>query len=322
MENKITFDYSKAVNVVREEEVAAMEKMVETAKEVLVSRTGLGNDFLGWIDLPVNYDKEEFDRIKKAADKIKNDSDVLLVIGIGGSYLGARAAIDFLGHPFYNNLRKEDRKTPEIYYVGNNISGAYVKGLVDVIGDRDFSINVISKSGTTTEPAIAFRIFKEMIEEKYNAKADSQGIGKFQNGVPRGNIACELLVKLKKQSGCIHIHIKRHNGKSPSEKCKKAHQSRLHPAPQHMPMLLRLIGNDKIRLTDMRHIHTLFLILDRLHQLQGRYHIAPRLTVRNGEYLSHPVPVQYTGTAGGKLCHILQVDLRLMYLHIFLCLHI
>ena len=153
MENKITFDYSKAVNVVREEEVAAMEKMVETAKEVLVSRTGLGNDFLGWIDLPVNYDKEEFDRIKKAADKIKNDSDVLLVIGIGGSYLGARAAIDFLGHPFYNNLRKEDRKTPEIYYVGNNISGAYVKGLAEVIGDRDFSINVISKSGKTTEPA-------------------------------------------------------------------------------------------------------------------------------------------------------------------------
>ena len=176
MENKITFDYSKAVNVVREEEVAAMEKMVETAKEVLVSRTGLGNDFLGWIDLPVNYDKEEFDRIKKAADKIKNDSDVLLVIGIGGSYLGARAAIDFLGHPFYNNLRKEDRKTPEIYYVGNNISGAYVKGLAEVIGDRDFSINVISKSGTTTEPAIAFRIFKEMLEKKYGKEEAAKRI--------------------------------------------------------------------------------------------------------------------------------------------------
>lgn len=176
MENKITFDYSKAINVVREEEVAAMEKMVETAKEVLVSRTGLGNDFLGWIDLPIDYDKEEFDRIKKAADKIKNDSDVLLVIGIGGSYLGARAAIDFLGHPFYNNLKKEDRKTPEIYYVGNNISGAYVKGLAEVIGDRDFSINVISKSGTTTEPAIAFRIFKEMIEEKYGKEEAAKRI--------------------------------------------------------------------------------------------------------------------------------------------------
>ena len=161
MENKVTFDYSKATEVVRPEEVAAMKKMTETAKEVLVSKTGLGNDFLGWIDLPVDYDKEEFDRIKKAAKKIQEDSEVLLVIGIGGSYLGARAAIDFLNHPFYNNLSKDNRKTPEIYYVGNNISGAYVKGLAEVVGDRDFSINVISKSGTTTEPAIAFRYFKE-----------------------------------------------------------------------------------------------------------------------------------------------------------------
>ena len=176
MGNKVTFDYSKAANVVGAEEVAAMEKMVETAKEVLVSRTGLGNDFLGWIDLPVNYDKEEFDRIKKAADKIQKDSDVLLVIGIGGSYLGARAAIDFLNHPFYNNLSKENRKTPEIYYVGNNISGAYVKGLAEVIGDRDFSINVISKSGTTTEPAIAFRVFKEMMEEKYGKEEAAKRI--------------------------------------------------------------------------------------------------------------------------------------------------
>ncbi|WP_242980492.1 glucose-6-phosphate isomerase [Blautia argi] len=176
MENKVTFDYSKAVNVVGTEEVAAMEKMVEAAKEVLVSKSGLGNDFLGWIDLPVDYDKEEFERIKKAAEKIQKDSDVLLVIGIGGSYLGARAAIDFLNHPFYNNLSKENRKTPEIYYVGNNISGAYVKGLAEVIGDRDFSINVISKSGTTTEPAIAFRVFKEMIEEKYGKEEAAKRI--------------------------------------------------------------------------------------------------------------------------------------------------
>ena len=167
MGNKVTFDYSKAANVIREEEVAAMKTMAEAAKEVLVSKTGLGNDFLGWINLPVDYDKEEFDRIKKAAKKIQEDSEVLLVIGIGGSYLGARAAIDFLNHPFYNNLTKENRKTPEIYYVGNNISGAYVKGLADVVGDRDFSINVISKSGTTTEPAIAFRFFKEKMEAKY-----------------------------------------------------------------------------------------------------------------------------------------------------------
>ena len=176
MENKVTFDYSKAAEVVRPEEVAAMKKMTETAKEVLVSKTGLGNDFLGWIDLPVDYDKEEFDRIKKAAKKIQEDSEVLLVIGIGGSYLGARAAIDFLNHPFYNNLSKDNRKTPEIYYVGNNISGAYVKGLAEVVGDRDFSINVISKSGTTTEPAIAFRYFKEKMEAKYGKEEAAKRI--------------------------------------------------------------------------------------------------------------------------------------------------
>ena len=122
---------------------------------------------MGWIDLPVDYDKEEFDRIKKAAEKIRNDSDVLLVIGIGGSYLGARAAIEFLGHNFFNMVSKKIRKAPEIYFVGNNLSSTYIKGLMDVIGDRDFSINMISKSGTTTEPAVAFRVFKEMLESKY-----------------------------------------------------------------------------------------------------------------------------------------------------------
>ena len=123
-------------------------------------RQGAGNDFLGWIDLPVDYDKEEFARIKKAAEKIREDSDVLLVIGIGGSYLGARAAIEFLGHSFANVVSKEIRKSPEIYYVGNSISTTYIKDLMDVVGDRDFSINMISKSGTTTEPAIAFRVLK------------------------------------------------------------------------------------------------------------------------------------------------------------------
>ena len=124
-------------------------------------------DFLGWIDLPVAYDKEEFARIKKAAEKIKSDSEVLLVIGIGGSYLGARAAIEFLRHSFYNMVPQSVRKTPEIYFVGNSISSTYVTHLMDVIGDRDFSVNIISKSGTTTEPAIAFRVFKEMLEKKY-----------------------------------------------------------------------------------------------------------------------------------------------------------
>ncbi len=165
--SQITLDYSKASNVVAESEVQLMKKITLDAKDVLVSKSGAGNDFLGWIDLPVNYDKDEFARILKAADKIKNDSEVLLVIGIGGSYLGARAAIDFLRHSFYNNVSKEVRKTPEIYFVGNIISTKYMKHLVYVIGDRDFSINIISKSGTTTEPAIAFRVFKKMLEEKY-----------------------------------------------------------------------------------------------------------------------------------------------------------
>ena len=159
MSSKVTFDYSKATSFVSENEVDLMKKITMDAKETLVSKTGAGNDFLGWIDLPVAYDKEEFARIKKAAAKIQSDSEVLLVIGIGGSYLGARAAIEFLRHSFYNMIPKEVRKTPEIYFVGNSISSTYIKHLMDVIGDRDFSINMISKSGTTTEPAIAFRVF-------------------------------------------------------------------------------------------------------------------------------------------------------------------
>ncbi|MCM1106924.1 MAG: glucose-6-phosphate isomerase [Blautia sp.] len=173
--SKVTFDYSKA-DVVSREEISYMEKLVADAKEQLVSKTGAGNDFLGWIDLPVDYDKDEFARIKKAAAKIQSDSEVLVVIGIGGSYLGARAAIEFLRHGFYNNLPKEVRGTPEIYYAGNSISSTYLKGLVDVIGDRDFSVNIISKSGTTTEPAIAFRVFKEMLEKKYGKEGAASRI--------------------------------------------------------------------------------------------------------------------------------------------------
>lgn len=165
--DKLVFDYSKAKGFISEEEVENMKKLTLDAKEILLSREGAGNDFLGWIDLPVDYDKEEFDRIKKAAAKIREDSDVLLVIGIGGSYLGARAANEFLNHSFYNNLSKEARKAPEIYYVGNSISSTYLKDLCDLLEGKDFSVNIISKSGTTTEPAIAFRIFKEMMEKKY-----------------------------------------------------------------------------------------------------------------------------------------------------------
>ena len=164
---KVTFDYSKAAPFIGAEEVKFMETQATAVKDMLVGKKGAGNDFLGWIDLPVNYDKDEFARIQKAAAKIQSDSEVLLVIGIGGSYLGARAAIEFLRHSFYNMVSKEVRKTPEIYFVGNSISTRYMVHLMDVIGDRDFSVNVISKSGTTTEPAIAFRVFKKMLEDKY-----------------------------------------------------------------------------------------------------------------------------------------------------------
>ncbi len=163
----VSFDYSKASSFIADHEMENIKKQVLDAKELLVSRKGPGNDFLGWIDQPVAYDKEEFDRIKKAAAKIQSDSDILLVVGIGGSYLGARAAIEFLRHSFYNVVDKSVRKTPEIYFVGNSISSTYLKHLIQVIGDRDFSINMISKSGTTTEPAIAFRILKKLAEEKY-----------------------------------------------------------------------------------------------------------------------------------------------------------
>ena len=174
--SKITLDYFKAERFVSAEEVKNMKVQVEAAKKVLLDRSGAGNDFLGWIDLPVDYDKEEFARIQKAAEKIRNDSEVLLVIGIGGSYLGARAAIEFLRHSFYNMIPKEKRGTPEIYFVGNSISTRYISHLIDVIGDRDFSINMISKSGTTTEPAIAFRVFKEMLEKKYGKEEAAKRI--------------------------------------------------------------------------------------------------------------------------------------------------
>lgn len=163
----IQFDYSKAASFIKDHELEYLQSQVSAAHKDLHEGTGPGNDFLGWIDLPVNYDKEEFSRIKKAAEKIKSDSDVLVVIGIGGSYLGARAAIDFLHHTFFNELSKEDRKAPQILFAGNSISSTYLADVIDLIGDRDFSVNVISKSGTTTEPAIAFRVFKELLVNKY-----------------------------------------------------------------------------------------------------------------------------------------------------------
>ncbi len=163
--SNISFDYSKAM--IDCKEIDNLIEQVKIAHNMLHDKTGAGNDFLGWIDYPLNYDKNEFDRIKIAADKIKSNSQVLIVIGIGGSYLGARAAIEALGHSFYNLLPQSKRSTPEIYFAGNNLSSTYLKHLLDVIEGKDISINVISKSGTTTEPAIAFRILKEYLENKY-----------------------------------------------------------------------------------------------------------------------------------------------------------
>ncbi|MBR5348302.1 MAG: glucose-6-phosphate isomerase [Lachnospiraceae bacterium] len=174
--SKVSFDYSKTAGVISAKEIENMKPIIETAKATLVNKSGAGSDFLGWIDLPVNYDKEEFARIQAAAAKIASDSEVLIVIGIGGSYLGARAAIEFLSNSFYNNQPKSERKTPEIYYAGNSISGTYLKHLCKLVEGRDFSVNVISKSGTTTEPAIAFRIFKKMLEDRYGKEGAAKRI--------------------------------------------------------------------------------------------------------------------------------------------------
>lgn len=145
-------------------ELDAVRAQITAAHQLLTTKSGLGNDFLGWVDLPVNYDKEEFERIKAAAKRIKEKADILIVIGIGGSYLGARAAIELLKSPYYNNLKKD---TPDIYFVGNNISPTYLNEILSICEGRDICVNVISKSGTTTEPALAFRIFKKLLEDKY-----------------------------------------------------------------------------------------------------------------------------------------------------------
>lgn len=170
MNKGLSLDLSKVMPYADFSEIEKMEAMVKCAHETVHEGTGAGNDFLGWLDLPVNYDKAEFDRIKKAAEKIKSDSDVLVVIGIGGSYLGARAAIEMLTNHFHNVLDNSKRKAPQVFFVGNNISSTYVADLLEAIEGKDISVNVISKSGTTTEPAIAFRIFKDYMEKKYGVE--------------------------------------------------------------------------------------------------------------------------------------------------------
>jgi len=169
---KITLDYSNALNFIRQEEINLMQKKISLCHRMLHEKTGAGRDFLGWVDLPENYDKEEFERVKAAADRIKQQSDVLVVIGIGGSYLGARAALEMLNPPFSNELSGRTK----VYFAGHNMSSSYLKGLLDVLEGKDISVNVISKSGTTTEPAIAFRVFKEYMEEKYGREEASKRI--------------------------------------------------------------------------------------------------------------------------------------------------
>ena len=174
--SNIRFDYSKALPFVGQHEIDNMAEYVKEAHNMLHNKTGAGNDFLGWVNLPTDYDKEEFARIKKAAEKIRSDSDVLVVIGIGGSYLGARAAVEMLQHSFYNALDKDKRKGPAIFFAGNNISSTYMADLLETVEGKDISVNVISKSGTTTEPAIAFRIFKDLLEKKYGKEGAKERI--------------------------------------------------------------------------------------------------------------------------------------------------
>lgn len=165
----LSLDYSNIVDkYVDETELENIQAQVTLADKELREGTGAGSDFLGWIDLPENYDQEEYARIKKASEKIQENSEVLVVIGIGGSYLGARAAIDFLSHSFADQLNDD---STQVVYAGNNISSTYLADLVEVVKDKDFSVNVISKSGTTTEPAIAFRVFQELLTEKYGEEA-------------------------------------------------------------------------------------------------------------------------------------------------------
>ncbi|HEX3038388.1 MAG TPA: glucose-6-phosphate isomerase [Oscillospiraceae bacterium] len=160
----IKVDCQHLSNFISQDEYKAIAPQVKLAHETLHSGTGLGNDFIGWVNLPTDYDREEFARIKKAADKIKSDTDVFIVIGIGGSYLGARAAIEFLKSNNYNAMKKD---TPDIYFTGNSISSSALSELIAICEGKSVSINMISKSGTTTEPAIAFRVFRELLEKKY-----------------------------------------------------------------------------------------------------------------------------------------------------------
>lgn len=167
----ISFDYSNALPFMKESELDYLSEFVKATHHMLHEKKGPGSDFLGWVDWPICYDKDEFARIKQVAERIRNHSDALVVIGIGGSYLGARAAIEALSHTFYNQMND----TMQIYFAGQNISSTYISHLLDVLEGKDLSINVISKSGTTTEPAIAFRIFRDYMEKNMEKRKQENG---------------------------------------------------------------------------------------------------------------------------------------------------
>lgn len=173
---KLKFDDSKLKSYINEDELSLITPQVKLAHELLKNKTGAGSDFLGWINLPNDYDKEEYSRLKKTAEKIRNDADVLIVIGIGGSYLGAKACIESLNTSFFNLLSRDERKFPQIFFAGNSISSTYLSELIEFVKDKSIYVNVISKSGTTTEPALAFRFFKELLEKKYGKDGARQRI--------------------------------------------------------------------------------------------------------------------------------------------------
>lgn len=170
MAQSIVFDYSKTHPYLTGQELEFMEEQVKCAHELLHGGKGPGNDFLGWVDLPVNYDRAEFQKVQEAAVQIRETAEALVVVGIGGSYLGARAAIEMLNHSFYNQMAKARCGYPEIFYLGQTISPTYTAELLELLAEKDFAVNVISKSGTTTEPAIAFRLIKELLVKKYGTE--------------------------------------------------------------------------------------------------------------------------------------------------------
>ena len=176
MKNKLELDLSYLSSFLSKDDMEGMIPSINSAHSMLYKHTGLGSEFLGWLELPQNYDREEYGMVKKASEKIRNSCDAFVVVGIGGSYLGAKAAIEMLSNNFRNLLGKNDRKGPMIFFTGNNMSAAYITELLDLVKDMDICVNVVSKSGTTTESAIAFRLIRELMEKKYGKRGAAERI--------------------------------------------------------------------------------------------------------------------------------------------------